>query len=455
MSRRDDALAAFDRAIASVQPGPLMRQWVRGDDATGDLLIGPPESPLPSQPAERLRLAETDRLLVVGGGKAGAGMVAGLLEALPDAWRDRVVGWVNVPADCLALLDGRTLPDGLTVHAGREAGANEPREAGVAGVCEMLRLLRSAGSRDVGLVLLSGGGSALMPAPRGVSLEQKQSVTRLLARAGAPIEDLNRVRRQLSEVKGGGLAAAARTQTLITLAISDVIGDDWGTIASGPTQPPDDPALAADEATRTLRRYVAADDLPPEVWQAVATPKPVARITARRHQHLIATNALAVEAAAEELRGRGYHIAARETGVAGEANALGRDLANRLRNRLDGGPVAILSGGEPTVHFPIDPGRGGRNQQLALAALAAHPDPAEWERMLLLSGGTDGEDGPTDAAGGVIDASVAQAAVNHDVAAAQHASAAYDLLDVCGGLLRTGPTHTNVMDLRIGLVGTP
>ena len=431
----DDARAIFAAAVAAVDSSRLVRQAVQVDEAGQTLAIG--EAP-------PLGLGEVDRLLVVGGGKAGVGMLRGWLDALPPAWRSRCEGWINVPADCVP---SETLHPAITVHAAREAGVNEPQAAGVVGTHHILKLVATAGPRDVVVVLLSGGGSALLPAPRGVSLEQKQQLVRQLSRGGATITQLNAVRRQLSLIKGGGLAAACRAGAMHVLTVSDVIGDDWATIASGPTTPP------ADDAVEQARAVLGAFAIAGPVREAALAPKPPATIATRLHHHLIGSNCIAVAAAAAAARERGYDVVRADSGRAGEAASLGRDLLAELRTLRDESPRrrCVVDGGEPVVDLPASPGRGGRNQHLVLAALASQPA-SEWERLTLLSGGTDGEDGATDAAGGVVDAAITAAASSLDLAATLAAGNSYEALAACEALLHTGPTHTNVMDVRIGLV---
>lgn len=196
-------------------------------------------------------IAELDRIVVLGAGKAGAGMAAAIEHALGDELVDaKVSGWVNVPADCVRPLRK------IVLHAARPAGVNEPTEAGVFGAEKILDLARSLGPRDLGLVLISGGGSALLPAPiPEITLADKQAITRWLMESGASINELNVVRKRLSRIKGGGLArAAASAKSLVTLIISDVIGDPLDVIASGPTVAD---TSTADEALAVLTRYRA------------------------------------------------------------------------------------------------------------------------------------------------------------------------------------------------------
>jgi glycerate-2-kinase len=315
------------------------------------------------------------------------------------------------------------------------------------------------------IVLLSGGGSALLPAPAlGVTLADKQAVTRFLSKAGAGIQELNCVRKQLSRIKGGRLAEASRAGTLIALIISDVIGDPLDVIASGPTVP--DNQTPADALAVLARFDPEGSHVPPGILASLRRPCDTSRAASCRTQvfnHVIGNNRVALEACAARARHLGYQIESIENDRAGEARDEGCRLADHchdLRDALspDDVPRCLLSGGEPVVHVEPTgrPQKGGRNQELALAALERlWPDEAG--RICLLSGGTDGEDGPTDAAGAVIDSELAARA--HELHLepgpflADHN--AYPFFEATDGLLQTGPTGTNVMDVRVALVAPP
>ena len=438
-----EAVAIFRETLAAIDSATRTAAVVAGDERT--LTIA----------GLALHAEAVDSLIVVGAGKAGAGMTRGLLDALPPGWRSKVRGWVNVPADCVPA-DAAALP--VTLHAGRPAGDNNPHPEGIAGTQQIRRLLAAAGPRDAVVVLLSGGGSALLVDPVG-TLDQSRSLVAHLTGRGATIGQINAVRARLSRVKGGRLLAGCLAGTVVVLGISDVIvpaaasgGDvpaDFQVIASGPTVATDP---AVDLAPAVAAEFGLDQVLPPELLARVAGPFAPVERPANVHHRLVATNADAVRAAAGAARQRGFGVVQQAAGVQGEANAIGRSMAAELAAlRADGSdrPRAIISGGEPVVRFDAPPGRGGRNQQLVLAALASEPD---WERIALLSGGTDGEDGPTDAAGGVVDAEIARRIERDNAVDAARRSDAYPLLDAAGGLVRTGPTHTNVMDVRIGLV---
>ena len=437
-SLADDAREIFAAAVDAVDSARLVREAVVADS---DTLTIRTESPL------TLPSAEVDSLLVVGAGKAGQGMTAGLWAALPAEWRSRTRGLVNVPADCVP--DEWNCP--IVLHAARPAGDNNPHPAGVGGTRRMQAMLAAAGPRDVVVVLLSGGGSALLTDLR-CTLEEARFVVSVLSSRGATIAEMNAVRRQLSNVKGGRLLVDCSDSPVAVLAISDVIADDpWPVIASGPTTAIDADAAAA-EARAVVAKFALNDSLTPELVAKIVQTRPPVPVPTRLHRAIVGANRTAVDAAAAAAIARGYDCIHVEADRTGEANAIGHELGETLRRLRSERPsecIAVISGGEPVVRFETTPGKGGRNQQLVLAALAASDD---WDRVALLSGGTDGEDGPTDAAGGVVDAAIARNAATLDVAAAHRASAAYDLLAAAGGLIRTGPTHTNVMDVRVGLV---
>ncbi len=332
------------------------------------------------------------------------------------------------------------------------------------GTRRILEIVSSLGPDDVCFCLLTGGGSALLPAPvPEISLEDKVRLTRLLSGAGANIEQLNVVRRNLSMIKGAGLARACRAGRLITLLISDVLGDPLDVIASGPTIQSESTAADAlsvldelnlmDEASisaivRYLQRGGAAHAKPQAAELRVQQNAAVSYL-------ILGNNATAVDAAGVEAEQLGYsHAMVAATKPEGAAEEVGRHLTSMaIRMRDNPGPNCLISGGEPTVTLVDERrrGKGGRNQQLALAALAALGD---CEGICLLSGGTDGEDGPTDAAGAVVTEEIVRDATTAKLDPNDYLvrNDAYTFFQKCGGLLVTGPTHTNVCDLRVVVV---
>lgn len=440
---RDDALTIWQAGVDAVRAERLVRNVIQVAD--GRLTIC----------GRSFSVSQFPRIAVVGAGKAGAGMAAAVEEILgPGIVDARVSGWVNVPADCVRPLRR------IHLHAARPAGVNEPTEAGVFGSRRILEIVSSLQPADLCLVLISGGGSALLPAPiPQISLADKQAVTRFLMQSGATIFELNAVRKQLSQIKGGRLARAIRAGTAFALIISDVVGDPLDVIASGPTVPDrGTPAAAVD----VLRKFGAK---PPEVPKAVfealkQAPAETVDDSTAIENCVIGNNAVAVEAASTRAAELGYSVRSLGSQNQGEANAVGRELAElclSIRHRMLAGqtPVCVISGGEPVVHLSatLPRGKGGRNQQLVLAAVARLWN-EDSERLALLSGGTDGEDGPTDAAGAVADGDlIARArAIGLPPGEFLDRNDAYRFFEQAEGLIRTGPTHTNVMDLRVALV---
>jgi glycerate 2-kinase len=439
---RNDALAIWQAGLEAVRSDRLVRENVRVE--SDRLAIS----------GETIELANIGRILVVGAGKAGAGMAAGLEAALGTRLMadKQLTGWIHVPADCVRPL-GR-----IHLHAARDAGVNEPTPQGVEGSQEMLRKVAALAPDDLCIALVSGGGSALLPLPiDGITLADKLAVTRFLSAAGAPIEELNTVRKQLSQIKGGGLARACGARRMVTLIISDVLGDPLDLIASGPTV--DDrstPALALEILERHGAREAAISE---RVFTALQSGAARSRAPIRAHvsNHIIGNNAVAVEAAASAARRLGYTVHSQSANASeGAAEEVGRSLAEAaIAMRAAPGPDCLISGGEPTVRL-VEAGRrglGGRNQQLALAALerlsAAGNVP-----VTLLSGGTDGEDGPTDAAGAWTDPTIVAAASRQKLDPADFLARndAYHFFAPLGALLKTGPTDTNVCDVRVVLV---
>lgn len=470
---RADAERIWRAGVAAVRPDRLIPSQVSVD---GDWLrVGD----------EAIDLRRVRRIAMVGAGKAAGAMAVALENVLgPQLLAEKnVTGWVNVPADCTP----EPSPPGggqgegrrVQLHAARPTGINEPRPEGVEGTQRILELVSSLRPDDLCLCVLAGGGSALLPAPvPEISLDDKIRVTRLLSAAGANIEQLNTVRRELSLVKGGGLARACRAGRLISLLISDVPGNPLDIIASGPTvirstQAGDalavleDLGLVNDPEITAVVQYLKqrGQDSSPSGNHSnsrrgpvekesrsllVDRPRPV-ELPVVTH-FILGDNATAVDAAGSEAERLGYsHALIAANSAEGPAEEVGRHLADMARRmRREPGPDCLISGGEPTVMLVDESrrGKGGRNQQLALAALTQLGDCAG---IALLSGGTDGEDGPTDAAGAFATQDVVRAAREqqldpHDYLARNDA---YHFFQNAGGLFITGPTQTNVCDLRV------
>lgn len=433
---RDDARAIWHTAVAAVRPEPLLHKAL-------------------ADPQLRAALQAAPRLLVAGAGKAGAAMSAALEAALPEMV-GKIEGIVNVPAETVRPLRS------IRLHAARAGASNQPTADGVTGAEQMLRLMASAGPDDVAICLLSGGGSALLPAPaEGVSLADKQDVTQLLHACGATINEMNAVRKHLSRIKGGQLAKSFRGRRLYALIISDVIGDPLDVIASGPTAA--DPSTFRD-ALAVFERYRLDARVPSPVrvflerGAAGDVPETLKVLPDNVTNRIIGNNTLALAAAHQKAQELGYRVLNLGSYIEGETRHVAAVVASIARSILVDGvplgpPVCVLSGGETTVTLSESHGQGGRNQEFVLAALGALT-PDNLERMAILSGGTDGEDGPTDAAGAVADRQTLRcaAALNLTPATFLARNDAYHFFAATGDLLKTGLTETNVMDVRVVLV---
>lgn len=394
---------------------------------------------------------EGGRVILLGGGKAAASMTAvaeRFYRKRHGLGADRLTGLAVTRI-------GYGEPTGSVPLV--EAGHPVPDQAGVDATSRILDLAASAGEKDLVLVLLSGGGSANWIAPAGgLSLAEKQGITRALLRSGANIAEINTLRKRLSRIKGGRLARLAAPARLLTLAISDVPFDEPSTIASGPTVP--DPTTSAD-ARDVVRRYGVA--LPPAARTllddpANETPKPGDPAFARAEFRIIATPAQSVTAAAEAARAAGYEPVVLGSDLEGEAREVAAEQAKMALDLAKAGRrAAILSGGELTVTIR-GKGRGGPNQEFALA-LAIALDGAKG--IAGIAGDTDGTDGgggsPDDPAGAIIDETTLSRAraLGLDPAAFLADNDSTGFFEAVGDLLVPGPTRTNVNDLRAILIG--
>ena len=491
---RRDAQAIWTAAIAAVLPTVLLEKRLaigkRGHPADELLFDGRSLNP-------PVRLDSIDRVSVVGAGKAAAQMASGVEQLLGRQRLDRhrTTGVVSVP-------EGSAVPlSHIHCRETRPAGANIPTALAVAATQEMISMLSTLGSNDLAIAVVTGGGSALLVAPReGVSLEDTIAVTNFLSAAGATIQELNAVRQAASTVKAGGFARACHAGRLVVLVLSDVVGDRLDVIASGPCMPIPSPAreafailnrygvVAAGVASQFVRWIESEATGVPDVGgsqKAASADGSWTTASGCRVSHLlIGSNETAVQAAAAEAIGRGYTIQDRVYTIqdrgetiqdrgghdpdAGKASVEAETIGWRLALEAVGlwqaardgrRPLAIIEGGEATVQVPADHGTGGRNQQTVLAAMdCIGSSGGPWpEGLLIASVGTDGEDGPTDAAGGYSDAAIASLAIAHDldVTSAAMRCDAYPLLNAVGGLIRTGPSGTNVADVRIVLARPP
>lgn len=430
---RRQAAAILEAAVRAVDPAAAVRRHVT---LTGtSLSIG----------GRTYALGRVRRIFIIGAGKASAPMV----KALEELIGDRITaGVVNVKYGYTVTLQKVSLV---------EAGHPIPDEAGRRGAERILELVGQAGSEDLIICVISGGGSALLPAPvDGLPLDDKAKVTELLLKSGADIQEINTVRKHLSKIKGGQLASVVAPAQMAVLILSDVLGNPLDAIASGPAVP--DPTTFADalevlnryglvsEVPRTAAGYLrrGADGLVPE------TPKLGDAIFDRIHTVIIGGNEAAVEAAGDAARASGFHTVVLPT-VTGEARTAAREFADRAR-QIPGGmrPACVLAGGETTVTVRGS-GRGGRCQEFALAAALSMSD---YPLNVLAAFGTDGTDGPTDAAGALVDETTAARARagGLDPQRALDDNDAYPFFAALSDLIITGPTNTNVNDIYLALL---
>lgn len=436
---RADAAWIFESAVAAVDAQECVKRFVKLQGRT--LRIGGVDYDLES----------FERVLVVGTGKASPRMAVALEAELSDRISDGVINTKYGHAEPL---------DRVRIV---ECGHPVPDEAGVNGTREILAALERADDRTLVICLISGGGSALMPAPsEGISLQEKQDTTRLLLECGANIVELNAVRKHLSRVKGGGLARKAFPATIVSLMLSDVIGDPMDVIASGPTVPDTSTFKTCMEI---IHKYEVSNRLPEAVrnrfeaglaGEIPETPKPGDAVLERCHNVIVGSNGLAVAAAADRARDLGYNTLVLSTRLEGEArevahvySAIGKEILT------SGAPVAapacVIAGGETTVTVRGN-GKGGRNQELVLAGAMQL---SGWEGAVLFSGGTDGTDGPTDAAGAIADAETIARAESAGLSAIESLknNDSYHFFKPLGDLVMTGPTGTNVADVAFVMVG--
>ena len=386
---------------------------------------------------KRYRLAEFDHIQVIGAGKAGAAMAHAIERLLG---RRISGGLINVPDGTAAKLRRVQL---------QPCGHPIPDERGADGARRMLEIARAAGPRDLLIACISGGASAMLPAPAPpLTLVEKQQLTRQLLASGATIHEMNAVRKHLSLIKGGQLAQAAFPATLLTLMISDVVGDDPEVIGSGPTVP--DPSTV-DNAVRILQKY--GIHVPAEALHE--TPKPGDRAFAHSSHLIVASNKQAIAAAAECARKLGYRTMVLSTTIEGETREIANMHARIAREILETGrpirrPACLLSGGETTVTVR-GKGLGGRNQEFVLAAALGLGSAGP---VTILSAGTDGIDGPTPAAGAIADSTTLPraSAAGLDARRFLEDNDSYHFFEPLDALLKTGPTGTNVADIRVLLI---
>ena len=397
---------------------------------------------------KRLDAARFRNIYVVGAGKAGASMAAAAEQVLG---RRITAGLVNVKYGHVAKLRRIQL---------NECGHPIPDQNGVAGAERIARIAEQAQREDLVVCLISGGASALLPLPAAsITFEEKQEVTRLLLASGADIHEINATRKHISRIKGGQLTRLAAPATVESLLLSDVIGDEAGVIGSGPT--------AADATTfgtvaAILDKYGLRERVPRSVrdrieqgvlGQIAETPKPRDPLFRRVRHTVVGSNRLALAAAKRHARELGFHPLVLTSEIQGEARHMARVHAAIARELVRTGqpvklPACIISGGETTVTLEGH-GKGGRNQEFVLAAAI---DIAGLAETVILSAGTDGSDGPTDAAGAIADGDTLRR--KPDARKFLDDNDSYHYFEALGDLVKTGPTLTNVMDVQLVLVGS-
>jgi hydroxypyruvate reductase len=435
---KKDAAEIFFKGLQAVEPGAAVKRCCKLDGES--LFVG----------NRTYHLPQYKNLFVIGAGKATAPMAA----ALEDILEERISeGIIIVKYDHLADLQRINLI---------EAGHPLPDPNGEKGADAILNLAKKSGKDDLIFCLISGGGSALLPLPfNGITLKDKQDTIKVLLSCGATIHEINTLRKHTSKIKGGRLAQAAFPATIISLILSDVVGDDLDIIASGPTVP--DSSSFAD-CMEILERYHIKDKIPESILNHIEsgisgktpeTPKADDPAFKRTQNLIIASNIESLMAAKEKAERLQYNVILLSSMIVGETRYAAQIHGAIAKEIIKTGnpispPACILSGGETTVTISGN-GLGGRNQEFALAAAI---DISGHKNVVVLSGGTDGTDGPTDAAGAFSDTYTLERAkemgldpyhflANND---------AYHFFEKLDDLLITGPTNTNVMDLRILLV---
>ncbi|MBS3907354.1 MAG: glycerate kinase [Syntrophaceae bacterium] len=440
---RDMAKAVFLKAVSAVDPYQRIREIAHIDK--NRLIIGAEEV------SEKVfDLNNFEKIFLVGTGKASSSMA----QAIEEIFGGRITKGL------ITTKYGHALPLRFTEII--EAGHPLPDPKGLEGARKIKDLLTDTGPKDLVLFLISGGGSALLPLPAdGITLEEKQELTQLLLDCGADIKEINTIRKHISQMKGGWLARWAYPSTVITFILSDVVGDPLDVIASGPTVPD---TSTFQEAWEILKRYGLVNEIASSIRNHLQagregkikeTPKAGESVFEKVHNMIIGSNIVALRAAEKEFSLAGFNTITLSSSIVGETSeaarfhgAIAREIAST--GKPIGRPACILSGGETTVTIRGS-GLGGRNQEFALSGAF---EISGLERAVLLSAGTDGTDGPTDAAGAIADYTTNARAREMGIDPVKYLenNDSYHFFKKLGDLLITGPTRTNVMDVRILLV---
>jgi hydroxypyruvate reductase len=437
-----DTNIIFQAALKAVDPYTLVKQSLKLNGSI--LIIDTPSA------KKTFDLTKFRRIFVVGGGKAVAPMGRAIEEIL-GARLTR--GIINVKYGYIEKLNKMKII---------EAGHPIPDDAGVRGVEGIITLIKGSGESDLVLSLISGGGSALLPAPvNGIKLSEKQELTHLLLNCGADIWEINAIRKHISQIKGGRLAELAYPSTTINLALSDVVSDKMDTISSGPTVPDSSTFKDAwhilekydllNEVSTTIREYLR-EGVEGKIKEI---PKPGDKVFKKTYNFIIGNNMTALKAALAEARALGYNTLMLSSSIEGEAREVAKVYVAIAQEILSTSnpipsPACVISGGETTVTIKGD-GKGGRNQEFALAAAI---DIDGLDNVVIASIGSDGTDGPTDAAGGIVNGDTIKNAMSMGLNPSQYLNNndSYNFLKQVEALIFTGPTNTNVMDIQLILV---
>ncbi|HTN05794.1 glycerate kinase [Agriterribacter sp.] len=434
---RQDAIQIFLAGVEAVKPMHFIPRHIQLQENRIEIA------------GQSFLLTGTANLYIAAVGKAASAMALETEKILGNHITAGVV--VTKYHHALTLTHCRTI----------EAGHPVPDDNSLLGAEAIVALFKKAEANDTIILLISGGASALLAdAPPGCSLADIQQTVQLLLNCGAAIDEINTVRKHLSLIKGGQLMAYTRAR-VVALLLSDVPGDDFSVIASGLTVPD---ATTFKDAWRIIEKYGLSEKLPVSAGNRLhsgiegtipETPKPGSPVFSKVYNALVASNQTALEAAVKKAQALGYATTVVSPMLTGDAEMQAEVFINRLKNEKSSLPVCVLWGGETTVTIK-GTGKGGRNQQFALAALCTLKN-GEWlknNRVVILSGGTDGTDGPTTAAGAVVDADifVKMDALSLNPEAYLHDNDAWHFFEKTGGLMITGPTQTNVMDIVTGLI---
>ncbi len=439
MTAREKAIQIFEAAVAAVQPKRLMPAQLFIDQNRLHILD------------RHFFLHELPKIYIIGAGKASAAMAATAEAILGDF----------ITAGMVVTKYGHVLP--LQKIVCMEAAHPVPDEAGIEATKKTIQLLQQAGKNDIVICLISGGASSLwIDIPDHATLSDVQETFNILLQCGATIEEINTIRKHLSTIKGGQLLQHAPKANWFTFIISDVPGDELSVIASGPTVA-DNSSFA--DVKNIVQKYALSNLLPASILKHIndsvkgwvnETPKPGDTIFKQVQNKIIGNNSIALRAAEKKAKEFGYRIVLVDGNMKGDAANFGKEIMNRCKKYSGKKPACILFGGETTVKV-TGKGKGGRNQQLALSALIELNKKEETDlnqQLTLLSAGTDGTDGPTDAAGAIADKEIVRLTQEKKLDAPRYLddNDAYHFFEQTGGLVKTGATQTNVMDLVVVLI---